>query len=128
MSLRDTLNNFHYKKKEIELDIFNSIYQKCLNTITSDNAHNKTTTIFDIPNFILGKPPYDIKKCIVFIVKKLKNEGINCKIYKHEPTKLIISWDKLINNTIREKMDKQHPSLFYDKQDINIFKTIFNNE
>jgi hypothetical protein len=47
--------------------------------------------IFDVPEFVFTITSYDVKTCIVFIIKNLRENGFYVKYYY--PKILFVSWD-----------------------------------
>jgi len=75
------------KKKH---DTFDKIYKNIENKIRISSIGNNYFTIYEIPEFILGIPLYNIMEASSYIVKKLNNNGF--KVEYFEPNKLLINW------------------------------------
>lgn len=138
MSLRDELNSIHVEKERIENETFVINLNNCITQIKFVNSHSKTKTTFIIPCFLLGRPPYDNKKCVKFITTKLKLQGIFCKICDKNKNKIFIDWGKKYEISLDDlSLDEKKSSgsgssntiLFnnpvnkgYDMSDIQMFK------
>lgn len=101
-----SINIFDIKKKQYNrnlrrLKIYDNILEKCFHKINStvDNEYNHC--FFKIPEYILGEPVYNLTKCVIYLLQKLRENGFKCK-YCH-PFMIYISWNYndnvlLINN------------------------------
>ena len=137
MSLRDELNVIHIEKEKIENETYQINLNNCINQIKFVNNHSKTKTTFIIPVFLLGRPPYNNKKCIKFIINKLRLQGIVCSVCESNRNKIFINWGKKhkidpeeVSEGI-EKIKKENTDLFstplsksYDITDIQMFKKL----
>lgn len=90
-----SINVFDIQKKQYDKDkfrcyIFDRILERCYIKIkgASDNEHSYC--FYQVPEYIPGEPLYNLTKCVVFILKKLRNNGFNCK-YCH-PYLIFVSW------------------------------------
>lgn len=73
------------QKKETYKKILERIEKK----ITLASASNAYECTYDIPNFIMGLPLYNVKKCKKFVTKKLVENGFNVDSKENI---LLISW------------------------------------
>jgi hypothetical protein len=92
-----SINVFDIQKKQHNKDkfrcyIFERILERCYLKIkgSSDNEHSYC--FFQVPEYIPGEPLYNLTKCVVYILKHLRNNGFNCK-YCH-PFLIFISWQQ----------------------------------
>ena len=51
----------------------------------------KTEILFEVPEFIIGRPVYKLNDCIEFVQKQLVNKGFKVRYFF--PRVLYISWD-----------------------------------
>ena len=52
-------------------DIFNIVLTKIIQKITYTNRHtDQTYIIFEIPKMLIEYPQYDMKSCILFVVRR----------------------------------------------------------
>lgn len=84
------------KRKET----YKVILNKTIKQIKKMTSFNIYYTFFQIPEFIIGYPLYPLEDCIIYVQKKLIENGFLVKYYF--PNILYISWDKeelnIINN------------------------------
>ena len=93
------------------LEIYDNVLVKCHNRIKYNSNLEKTYCFFQIPEFIIGTPIYDINEMRKYVINSLKNNGF--KIMYIEPNWLFISWiqesnKKLVNKEYKkEKKEKE---------------------
>ena len=103
--LHDEIN----KKKEKRTRSFDKILETCHQKIINASKKELFKVYFDVPDFVLGLPVYDLSECIKYIVKSLENNGFLVKYIF--PKLLYISWDfKEINNTPAPSKQIDHTS------------------
>lgn len=74
-------------RKYITYDkIYKLVEKKIYIASKSDNYY----TWYQIPNFLVGLPMYELKECNSYIQSKLKKNGFNTDFY--EPNFLLIQW------------------------------------
>lgn len=71
-------------------DTFNKIYKKIEKRISIASIGNSYFTMYEIPEFILGIPLYNIIEAVSYIKVKLTHNGFTVEYYK--PNILLISW------------------------------------
>jgi hypothetical protein len=71
-------------------DTFNKIYKKIEKRISIASIGNSYFTMYEIPEFILGIPLYNIIEAVNYIKDKLIYNGFTVEYYK--PNILLISW------------------------------------
>lgn len=105
-----SINVFDIQKKQHNKDkfrchIFERILERCYIKIkgASDNEHSYC--FFQVPEYIPGEPLYNLTKCVVFILKKLRNNGFTCK-YCH-PFLIFVSWKQQSDHYMLE--DEERP-------------------
>ncbi len=79
------------KKEEARLEIYTNILDKVHQKIklTSKTSADKFC-FFSVPTYVYGLPLFDVNNCIIFLTKKLTDNGFNIR-YTH-PNLLLISW------------------------------------
>lgn len=78
------------KREEKKIITFEKIYKTIEKKIVLASASNYYYVWYEVPEFILGLPTYDLKGCIEFVKKKLKENNFECDVYK--PNILFIKW------------------------------------
>lgn len=101
-----SISSLHHEKSIKEtskIDIFNIVLNKCIEKIIFTNKNtDKTFIIFEIPKLLIGYPNYDMKNCILFIIKKLSEKGYLIEFI--EPFYLYIDWgSKPVESKLKEK-------------------------
>jgi hypothetical protein len=101
-----SISSLHHEKSIKEtskIDIFNIVLNKCIEKIIFTNKNtDKTFIIFEIPKLLIGYPNYDMKNCILFIIKKLSEKDYLIEFI--EPFYLYIDWgSKPIEQKLKDK-------------------------
>ena len=75
---------------------FDQILEKCYKTIKKsvEVLRNNYNFLFEVPEFIIGYPLYDLNECIEFVVQKLTENGFYVKYFF--PRILYIYWGQQI--------------------------------
>lgn len=96
------INIMDIQKKQYDRDlkrknIYNTILEQCFHKInsTADNEHEHC--FYRVPEYMIGVPIYNLTKCVIYILQKLRENGFKCK-YCH-PFMIYVSW-KHKNNTL----------------------------
>ena len=110
------INIMDIQKKQHEkdlkrLEIYNKILQKCYYKINSTSDNEYEHCFFRVPEYVMGSPIYNLTKCVIFLLQKLRENGFKCK-YCH-PFMLYISWSHknnilLIENTNNNNQIRNH--------------------
>tara|TARA_Y100000817_G_scaffold56714_1_gene41881 strand:+ start:3094 stop:3522 length:429 start_codon:yes stop_codon:yes gene_type:complete len=96
------------------MELYDSILKKCHSRILYNSGLQRTYCFYQIPEFVIGTPLYDISELRNYIMNSLKTNGF--KILYIEPNWLFIYWEvkgakKLIKNTdITKKIDTEYKS------------------
>jgi hypothetical protein len=79
------------KKDERRLEIYENILDKVHQKIklTSKTSEDKFC-FYSVPTYVYGLPLFDTNNCIIFLTKKLSDNGFDIR-YTH-PNLLLISW------------------------------------
>lgn len=85
--LYETINN----KNKIRMEKFDMILQKIHSRIKYNAKLEKTYCFFQIPEFIIGVPLYNVTDLRNYLINSLKKNGFN--ILYVEPNWLFINWD-----------------------------------
>lgn len=92
-----------------EVECYQTIYNKLLNKINK-NYSQQTQIIFSVPVIFVGNSAYNLKKCLVFIIKKMRDNGYNIT-YKH-PNNLIVELDQLSCNSFENVLCNGNKNMY----------------
>ena len=67
------------------------VLQLCLTSVNRYATLQKTSCIYDIPEFLIGYPVYDMNDCVSYLHQELVSRGFN--ITYIFPKIFVISWD-----------------------------------
>jgi hypothetical protein len=95
------LHNEINKKKESRIKSYEKVLDICQNKILTASKKELYKIIFDVPEFIIGLPVYNLNECIRFIIKKLEHKGFF--VSYHFPKYLYVSWD--LNDIRKQSLD-----------------------
>jgi hypothetical protein len=80
------------RRKELsKFETFDKILKRCHNKITLYADNRKTECIYEVPEFIIGVPLYDINELKEYIISSLNKNGFILK--QLPPNWIYISWD-----------------------------------
>jgi len=101
--LYSTINEKTIKR----LGIYDGVLVKCHSRIKYNSSLERTYCFFQIPEFIIGTPLYNVGEMRIYIINSLTNNGF--KIMYIEPNWLFISWDspgvkKLTNTSLKKEI------------------------
>ena len=83
------------KKKRKKEKTFKKIYKNLEKRIIIANSANHNSIWFEIPEFILGIPIYNVKECNNYLQKKLEKNGFSSKFLNQKY--LYVDWSKSSN-------------------------------
>lgn len=89
VNAKDLMKKQNEKKKQKE-KTFKKIYKIIEKKIIIANNGDNTSIWFEIPEFLLGVPIYNLIDCKNYLKKKLKDNNFKVKFY--EPNILFIDW------------------------------------
>tara|TARA_Y100000389_G_scaffold90039_1_gene86577 strand:- start:1960 stop:2349 length:390 start_codon:yes stop_codon:yes gene_type:complete len=84
------LQNSINKKKQNRTQIYENVLEKCHLKIKTAASQEKYEYIYDVPQYIVGLPLYNINECMDFIINQLNDNGF--QVNYHFPKLLHISW------------------------------------
>ena len=103
------INNLYetmYERNLKRYEKFDGILQKIHNRIKYNASKEKTYCFFQIPEFIIGTPLYNIEDLKRYIIESLKKDGF--QLMYIDPNWLFITWElKGKNKTPRKKKTKK---------------------
>lgn len=94
MNNRINILNLHEeinRKKERRILHFQRVLQTCHRKIKNASKQEHTRVYFDVPEFVLGLPVFNLSECITYLFTKLKENGFFVRFIP--PKILYISWD-----------------------------------
>ena len=110
-------------KLKKRLEIYDSVLVKCHKRIKYNSSLERTYCFYQVPEFIIGVPIFDINEMRTYIINSLKNNGF--QIMYIEPNWLFISWmhqqgmKKLVNNSLKKEIKK---SKYQDYKSVDNYK------
>lgn len=86
----DKLIKEQQKRDELKIITYDKVYKTIEKKIILASASNYYYVWYEIPEFILGLPTYNLKICIEYIIEKLKKNNFECEWF--DPNILLIKW------------------------------------
>lgn len=86
------IKKFIHEREKGRLKIYEEILEKCFHRIQTAVIRDEPFTVFVVPDFIVGKPTYNLANCIQYVIFRLKQNGFDIKYYY--PNALQITWGK----------------------------------
>ena len=100
-------------KKASKVNHFEHVLKKCHSKIKLAAQNNHFACFFEVPEFVVGLPLFNVTECISYIINALKDNGFVVK-YLY-PKTVFISWDpKVVNKT---EIDHQNQGTTIDSYD-----------
>lgn len=99
INIYDLYRDMNTKKKK-RLETFDRVLTMCHNKIRDHATKEQFECVYEVPEFIVGMPVFDINRCLVYIIKNLRRNGF--KVTYHFPKYLHISW-KIDDINIKNK-------------------------
>tara|TARA_B100000902_G_scaffold364585_1_gene384673 strand:+ start:392 stop:823 length:432 start_codon:yes stop_codon:yes gene_type:complete len=111
------------EKVRNRMELYDSVLQKCHKRIKYNSTLERTYCFYQIPEFIIGVPLYDVGELRLYIMNSLKKNGF--KLIYVEPNWLFISWEmkgtkKLIEDGAKNY--KQTKVVKNDYRSVDTFK------
>lgn len=79
------------KKKLKKYKTFDLVLSRCYKKIKTYSKNEFVSCLFDIPEFIIGTPIYNLNELIIYIIDSLRKDGLYVELLYHNI--LYISWD-----------------------------------
>lgn len=79
------------QKQLKRIECFDKVLELCHKKIVSNSENKKVRFFYEVPDFLLGYPLYDINDCIKHLMDSLKSNGFLAIYYF--PRYIYISWD-----------------------------------
>jgi hypothetical protein len=86
------INRFIDEKRREKHGAYEHVFALCQKQIINYAKMEKLRCFFDVPEFILGIPMYDLNAVILYIIDKLQHHGYLVKYFF--PKYIYICWDK----------------------------------
>lgn len=86
------IKKFLENKEKKRIQVFECVYNSCLKKIENSVLKNEKFTLFQVPEFMLGYPTYNLGHCIQYIIFILKKNGFDVEYFY--PNVLKIEWLK----------------------------------
>tara|TARA_B110000261_G_C13019545_1_gene331522 strand:- start:440 stop:901 length:462 start_codon:yes stop_codon:yes gene_type:complete len=101
------LEELYETKHKLDLsriEYFNKILRQIHNKIKIASRLKKQDNFctYVMPQIIVGYPNYNIKECVIYVVRSLIDNGFKCK-YMH-PNLLFIGWDHYVPEYVRREI------------------------
>ena len=74
-----------------KIECFDKVLELCHKKIIASSDNKKTRIFYEVPDFMVGFPLYDINECITHVMQSLKTNGF-LTIY-YFPKYIYVSWD-----------------------------------
>lgn len=117
MSLREELGRFHSERARIESQTFEMVVDKCVHQIKYENEHGRMDTCFVVPTFLIGRPIYDVGKCVSYVLKHLKKQNLRCT---NKQNRIFISWRSVVEGVKTPDESPPPPSRGFDHEDVSM--------
>ncbi len=113
IDMKELYSNINQKTLK-RMELYDSILKKCHSRIIYNSGLQRTHCFYQIPEFVIGTPLYDVSELRNYIMNSLKTNGFD--ILYVEPNWLFIYWNvkgakSLTKNTnISKKINDQYKS------------------
>ncbi len=84
------LINEQQKREKIKIETFKKVFENIEKKIVLASAGNFYYVWYEIPEFILGLPTYNLKDCIKYVKKRLEENQF--EVLEYDPNILLIKW------------------------------------
>lgn len=85
------VNRLMEAKKREKYVVFEKIYDQCQQRIIKYAQNEKYRFFFEVPEFMIGLPVYNLNAAIIYLMEKLKKQGFLVKYFF--PKYVYICWD-----------------------------------
>lgn len=86
-------------------ETYKLLYLKCAEHIKRKHSVGCRTTIYDIPEFVVGRPTFTHSHAIRYVSDKLRRGGFD--VHKDEHGVLTIDWTRGVRRALRRSDDKR---------------------
>ncbi len=86
----DDLINQQKEREKIKFITYDKIYSNIEKKIVKASSTNFYYIWYEVPQYLIGYPQYNLNDCLEYLILKLKKNGFSIEPY--EPNILLISW------------------------------------
>lgn len=79
------------RRKDKDVQGHTVVLSRCYGKLKRVAGINETSCIFEIPEFVIGVPPFEMSKAVTHVIKSLERNGY--EVAYMFPRALFISWD-----------------------------------
>lgn len=115
LSVKDIINN-KKKRDERKSEVFQILLKECCNKIRLGDELKNMYCIYEVPEFVIGQPLYNLNEAIGYIVNELSQRGFTVQYIF--PKIIIVTWF----NVNHELMNKRKTRTKQTKQPRTITK------
>ena len=114
IDMRELYSTINQKTLQ-RMELYDSILKKCHSRILYNSGLQRTYCFYQIPEFVIGTPLYDIRELRNYVMNSLKTNGFD--ILYVEPNWLFIYWNvkgakSLTKNTnVSKQVNNQYKSI-----------------
>ena len=86
------LQTRHRDKEKKRLECYEEILRRCHTHICIINDRDMDHTMYQVPSFLWGRPPFNQKSCMAYLIHNLRQNGFH--VYHFSPDYLFIAWNE----------------------------------
>lgn len=90
------LHNSISRKKQLRINVFEKILSKCHIKIKNAATKELYTCIYEVPEYVVGLPLFNINDCIDYLMNQLKDNGFKVELIF--PKSLVIDWSPITSD------------------------------
>jgi len=111
------LQNSINQKENLRISVFQKILEKCHQKIKTAAVNEQYFVLFDVPQYIVGLPLYNLNKCIEYLINQLKENGFT--VEHKVPKLLVVSWFPKNSGTVNNRIEHQKNKPLYTDNSID---------
>ena len=117
----DSLQKERIVKENSKMEIYTIVLNKCIEKIVYTNRHtDKTFVLFEIPQILIGYPTYDMRSCLIYIMRALEKKGYIVDFIS--PFYLYIDWGQENGDYTSIKRFPSNVEIVFEKKNKKIVK------
>lgn len=70
---------------------YQKVLELCVKRVAAASSRDAMRMLYEVPEFVVGIPPYDIRRCTAHMMTQLRDAGFVVKYF--HPRTLYVSWD-----------------------------------
>jgi len=86
------IKEYYDVKKSFRKECYNKMLDFIVRKIENKALNGETYMLYEIPEFILGEPPYEINECSKYLMKELKKHSFLKDVSFYPPNVIFIGW------------------------------------